>query len=59
MTTVDEGADAVMQLITKEGIENGAYYSGLRPARAQAQAYDKEARERLWELSRKLTSRTE
>ena len=55
-STVDEGADAVMQLITKEGLENGAYFSGLRPARAHAQAYDKEARERLWELSRKLTS---
>jgi NAD(P)-dependent dehydrogenase (short-subunit alcohol dehydrogenase family) len=59
MSTVDEGADAVMQLITKEGLENGAYYSGLKPAKAQAQAYDREARERLWELSRKLTSRTE
>jgi NAD(P)-dependent dehydrogenase (short-subunit alcohol dehydrogenase family) len=59
MSSVDEGADAVMQLITKEGIENGAYYRGLRPARANAQAYDKEARERLWALSRKLTSSTD
>ncbi len=57
-TTVDEGADAVMQLITKEGIENGAYYSGLKPAKAHAQAYDKEARERLWQLSREFTSPT-
>ena len=59
MSTVDEGADAVMQLAAKDGIENGAYYNGLRPARAQAQAYDKEAQERLWELSKRLTSRTE
>lgn len=58
-STVDEGADAVMQLITGEGLENGAYFSGLRPARAQAQAYDKEARERLWELSRKLVASSE
>lgn len=58
-STVDEGADAVMQLVTKEGLESGAYFSGLRPARADAQAYDKEARARLWELSRKLTSEAE
>lgn len=57
MSSVDEGADAVMQLITQAGLENGAYYSGLRPARAQAQAYDQKAQERLWELSRTLTSR--
>lgn len=58
-STVAEGAEAVMQLIAKEGLENGAYFSGLRPARAHAQAYDKEARERLWTLSERLTSRTE
>lgn len=58
-TSVDEGADAVMQLITKEGLENGAYFNGLRPSKAHAQAYDKEVRERLWELSRKLTSRSD
>jgi NAD(P)-dependent dehydrogenase (short-subunit alcohol dehydrogenase family) len=58
-STVDEGADAVMQLVTKEGLENGAYFNGLRPAKAHAQAYDKEARERLWTLSRKLVLRTD
>lgn len=58
-STVDEGADAVMQLVTKEGLENGAYFSGLRPARAHVQAYDKEAHERLWALSRRLTSQTD
>lgn len=55
-SSVDEGAGAVMQLITADGLENGAYFSGLRPARAHAQAYDAKARERLWALSRKLTS---
>ncbi|HEX7045030.1 MAG TPA: SDR family oxidoreductase [Burkholderiales bacterium] len=59
ISTVDEGADAVMRLITEEGLENGAYFSGRRPARAHAQAYDKNARERLWALSRKLVSQTE
>lgn len=52
--TVDEGADAVMQLITQENLENGAYFNRLAPAKAHAQAYDKEARERLWALSRRL-----
>lgn len=57
-STVDEGADAVMQLATKDGLENGAYYSGQRRAQANGQAYDKDARERLWKLSEKLTART-
>lgn len=56
-STVDEGADAVMHLVTADGLENGAYFSGMTPARAHAQAYDKDARERLWELSRKLVSK--
>lgn len=56
-STVDQGADAVMHLITQEGLENGGYFNGEKPAKAQAQAYDKEARERLWVLSEKLTGR--
>ena len=55
-STVDEGADAVMRLVTGEGLENGAYYSGTRPARAHPQAYGPKARERLWALSRELTA---
>ena len=57
ISTVDEGAGAVMQLITEDNLENGAYFSGLRPARPHAQAYDKAARERLWALSQELVSR--
>ena len=53
-STVDEGADAVMQLIT-EDVGSGGYFNGLRPARADAQAYDEEARRRLRELSEELT----
>lgn len=52
--TVDEGADAVMQLITDD-VGSGGYFNGLRPARANAQAYDAEARGRLWALSEELT----
>lgn len=54
-TTVDEGADAVMNLITSPNLESGQYFNGLRPARADEQAYDDEARARLRTLSRQLT----
>lgn len=53
-STVDEGADAVMQLIT-EDVGSGGYFNGLRPSRADAQAYDEEARRALRELSEELT----
>jgi NAD(P)-dependent dehydrogenase (short-subunit alcohol dehydrogenase family) len=54
-STIDEGADAVMHLITGPDITNGAYYDGLRPARAHAQAYDPDAHAMLRRLSRELT----
>jgi NAD(P)-dependent dehydrogenase (short-subunit alcohol dehydrogenase family) len=53
-TTVDEGADAVMQLIVSPDIGSGGYYNGLRAARANAQAYDEDARARLRRLSETL-----
>jgi NAD(P)-dependent dehydrogenase (short-subunit alcohol dehydrogenase family) len=53
-STVDEGADAAMQLIT-EDVGTGGYFNGLRAARANAQAYDEDARRRLRELSENLT----
>lgn len=54
-TSVDEGADAVMNLITAQDLESGRYFNGLRPARANAQAYDEGARTKLRTLSRQLT----
>jgi len=54
-STVDEGADAVMQLVTGEDLEGGAFFNGLRPGRANAQAYDVDARARLRDLSMRLT----
>jgi NAD(P)-dependent dehydrogenase (short-subunit alcohol dehydrogenase family) len=54
-STIDEGADAVMQLIVSDEIEGGQFFNGLRPQRANAQAYDMESRRRLRELSRRLT----
>jgi NAD(P)-dependent dehydrogenase (short-subunit alcohol dehydrogenase family) len=50
-STVDEGADAVMQLVT-EPVGSGRYFNGLEATRAHDQAYDREARRRLRDLSR-------
>ena len=53
--TLDEGIDAVMQLIVSTEIQGGLFFRGLQPARANAQAYDLEARARLKKLSEELT----
>ena len=54
-STIDDGATAVMQLITGADIGTGQYYNGLRAGRANAQAYDESAREQLRTLSARLT----
>ncbi len=54
-STVDEGADAVMLLLTGSGIQSGDYYEGTRRARAHPQAYDAAARARLRQVSEQLT----
>ena len=54
-STIDDGADAVMHLITGPDITSGAYYDGMRPARAHGQAYDRDALAMLRRLSRELT----
>lgn len=56
-STVDEGADAVMQLAVSPELEgvSGAYFNGLERARARGQAYDDEARAKLRALSFELT----
>lgn len=54
-SSVEDGAEAVVNLIRASDVESGTYYSGLSPARANDQAYDAEARDRLRELSRRLT----
>jgi NAD(P)-dependent dehydrogenase (short-subunit alcohol dehydrogenase family) len=56
MSTVDEGADAILRLaVAPLGAgENGLYFDGLRPSRANAQAYDAEARAQLRALSLSL-----
>ncbi len=54
--TIDEGADAVMQLIVSTEIDGGQFFRGLVPGRANDQAYDRDARARLKKLSEELTA---
>ena len=55
-STVAEGAAAVMNLAVSPELEGhtGEYFDGLRNARANAQAYDVQARRRLAEASARL-----
>jgi NAD(P)-dependent dehydrogenase (short-subunit alcohol dehydrogenase family) len=57
VSTVEEGAQAILNLATSPAVEGqtGLYFNGLREARAQAQAYDPDARRRLQALSLELT----
>src|SRR5262252_541351 len=57
MSTVDEGAAAILNLAVSRELEarTGLYFNGQRPARAELQAYDEIATERLRALSFQLT----
>ena len=57
VSTVEQGAEAILNLAVGPGLEgrSGLYFNGLREARAHSQAYDAEARRRLWALSLELT----
>jgi NAD(P)-dependent dehydrogenase (short-subunit alcohol dehydrogenase family) len=54
-STVETGAEAVVNLVTAPGLESGRYFNGLRPAQPNAQASDPAAREKLRTLSMQLT----
>ena len=56
MSTVEEGAEAVVRLAASQQVEGvtGRYFDGTREARANRQAYDPQARKRLWALSEEL-----
>ncbi len=56
-TTIQQGADAVEHLATSPELDNvtGEYFDGKLRARADAQAYDREARARLWAWSEQWT----
>ena len=57
ISTVEEGADAIMHLVLSPALEgrSGLFFDRQREARANAQAYDASARARLRELSSRLT----
>jgi NAD(P)-dependent dehydrogenase (short-subunit alcohol dehydrogenase family) len=56
MSTVEEGAGAVIRLAVSPEVDGvtGAYFDGTSEARADRQAYDPQARVRLWTLSEQL-----
>jgi len=57
LSPLEQGADATVRLIagTEPDEVNGRYFDVTRPARADEQAYDADARTRLRELSDRLT----
>jgi NAD(P)-dependent dehydrogenase (short-subunit alcohol dehydrogenase family) len=57
MSTVEDGVAATLRLVVSPDLEgvSGRYYDRLREARADPQAYDPQARRRLWRLSQELT----
>jgi NAD(P)-dependent dehydrogenase (short-subunit alcohol dehydrogenase family) len=59
MSTVEEGSEAVVRLAVSPEVEDitGTYFDGTSEARADRQAYDPQARERLWTLSEQLCGR--
>jgi NAD(P)-dependent dehydrogenase (short-subunit alcohol dehydrogenase family) len=56
MSTVEEGVEATLRLAVSPDLDgvSGRYFDRLREARAHEQAYDPEARRRLWRLSEQL-----
>ncbi len=57
LSSVEEGAEAILNLAVSPELagRSGLYFNGLREARAQAQAYDATARQRLRAISIELT----
>ena len=57
VSSIEEGVRATTHLITAPELEQvtGRYYNGLREARAESQAYDRQARRQLRQLSEQLT----
>jgi NAD(P)-dependent dehydrogenase (short-subunit alcohol dehydrogenase family) len=55
-SSVEEGAEATLRLAIAPELAGitGRYFNGTREARADPQAYDPSARQRLWDLSERL-----
>src|SRR5918911_624218 len=60
MSTAQEGAEATERLAISSELEgiSGRYFDGERESRANDQAYDRDARERLWAMSEELCGLT-
>jgi NAD(P)-dependent dehydrogenase (short-subunit alcohol dehydrogenase family) len=56
LSTLESGVEATLRLALDPALDgvSGRYYDVLAEARANAQAYDEAARERLWSLSERL-----
>jgi NAD(P)-dependent dehydrogenase (short-subunit alcohol dehydrogenase family) len=57
MSTIEDGLEATLALALPPELDGvtGRYFDGLHEARANSQAYDADARRRLWRLSEQLT----
>lgn len=57
LSTIQDGVEATLRLAISPDLEGvtGRYFDRLQEGRALAQAYDGEARRRLWRLSEELT----
>jgi NAD(P)-dependent dehydrogenase (short-subunit alcohol dehydrogenase family) len=51
VSRVEDGAEAILNLAIRPDLRSGLYFNGMRESRADAQAYDEHARQRLRELS--------
>jgi len=60
VSTIEEGVQATTHLITAPELDQvtGRYFNGQRQARAESQAYDRQARHQLRQLSEQLTGLT-
>jgi NAD(P)-dependent dehydrogenase (short-subunit alcohol dehydrogenase family) len=56
MSSVEEGVKAMLRLVADPELDgvSGRFFDGTREAAADPQAYDPEARRRLWEQSERL-----
>jgi NAD(P)-dependent dehydrogenase (short-subunit alcohol dehydrogenase family) len=54
-STVAEGVEATAALVERDDV-SGRFFDGLRESRADAIAYERGARRRLWDVSAELTS---
>jgi NAD(P)-dependent dehydrogenase (short-subunit alcohol dehydrogenase family) len=56
LSTVEEGAQATLRLIADPALDgvSGRFFDGTRESQASAQAYDAQARRRLWDESERL-----